>query len=126
MEEPDMEALEANAVPASVLLSILRREMEDMFIRLSDLDKCTQVFNHLLLRVHQSASQIPRGATGLDVQSLRGRNNESFPMHVLLRVTVFLVLLPPALMAQVAVFWQPGFPTVASQPLDRHACGCAG
>jgi Beta-galactosidase len=119
MEEPDMEALEANAVPASVLLSILRREMEDMFIRLSDLDECTLVFNHLLLRVHQSASQILSGATGLDVQSLRGRNNELFLMHVLLRVTIFLVLLPPALMAQVAVFWQPGFPTVASQPLDR-------
>jgi len=76
MEEPDREVLEANAVPASVLLSILRREMEDMFVCLSDLDECTQVFNHLFLRVHQSAFHALNGATGLDVQSLRGRTNE--------------------------------------------------
>ena len=31
-----MEALEASAVPAMVLLSILRREMEDILIYLSD------------------------------------------------------------------------------------------
>jgi Beta-galactosidase len=40
-------------------------------------------------------------------------------MHTLLRVIVFLLLLPSALVAQVNIFWQPGFPTVASQPLDR-------
>ena len=42
-------------MPAIVLLSILRREMEDILIRLSDLGESTQVFNHLLLPPHQSA-----------------------------------------------------------------------
>jgi len=46
-------------------------------------------------------------------------------MHLLLRVTVLLLLLPSALVAQVAVFWQPGFPTVASQPLDRDTLSAA-
>jgi hypothetical protein len=46
-------------------------------------------------------------------------------MPTLLRVTVFLWLLPSALVAQVAVFWQPGFPTVASQPLDRATLSAA-
>jgi hypothetical protein len=40
---------EASAVPASVLLSILRREMEDILIYPSDRGEITQVFNHLLL-----------------------------------------------------------------------------
>jgi hypothetical protein len=76
MEEPDREVLEANAVPASVLLSILRREIDDILIYLSDRGEITQVFNHLLLRVHQRAFHALNGATGLDVQSLRGRTNE--------------------------------------------------
>ncbi len=40
-------------------------------------------------------------------------------MRALLGVTAFLSFLSSAGVAQVAVFWQPGFPTVASQPLDR-------
>lgn len=40
-------------------------------------------------------------------------------MHTLLRVTLLLLLAPATLVAQVAVFWQPGFPTIASQPLER-------
>ncbi len=39
--------------------------------------------------------------------------------HALIRVAFFLLLLSPPLMAQVVVFWQPGFPTIASQPVDR-------
>jgi hypothetical protein len=39
--------------------------------------------------------------------------------QALLRVAVLLSLLPSAAVAQVAVFWQPGFPTVASQPVNR-------
>ena len=46
-------------------------------------------------------------------------------MHSLLRVTLFLLLLSSPLVAQVAVFWQPGFPTVASQPLDRATLSAA-
>jgi hypothetical protein len=34
-------------------------------------------------------------------------------------ILLVLVSLPIALHARVVVFWQPGFPTVASQPLDR-------
>ena len=41
--------LEASAVPAIVLLSILRREMEDILIYLSDRGESTRIFNHLLL-----------------------------------------------------------------------------
>src|SRR5260370_37666070 len=41
--------LDARAVPAIALLSILRREMEDILIYLSDRGGSTQVFNHLLL-----------------------------------------------------------------------------
>ena len=37
----------------------------------------------------------------------------------ILRVAALLLFLSPPLMAQVVVFWQPGFPTIASQPLDR-------
>jgi hypothetical protein len=44
-----MGTLDASAVPAIVLLSILRREMEDILIYLSDRGESTQVFNHLLL-----------------------------------------------------------------------------
>ncbi|MGC2402315.1 MAG: beta-galactosidase [Acidobacteriaceae bacterium] len=40
-------------------------------------------------------------------------------MPVFLLVTVLLSLLSIPTRAQVVVFWQPGFPTVASQPLDR-------
>jgi hypothetical protein len=40
-------------------------------------------------------------------------------MHTLLRFTFLLLLLPSAAVSQVVVFWQPGFPTLASQPLDR-------
>ncbi len=46
-------------------------------------------------------------------------------MHTLLRVTVLLSLLSSPLVAQVAVFWQPGFPTVSSQPLDRSTLSAA-
>ena len=46
-------------------------------------------------------------------------------MHTLLRVTVFLALLSSPLVAQVVVFWQPGFPTVSSQPLDRSTLSAA-
>jgi hypothetical protein len=45
--------------------------------------------------------------------------------HALLRVVCFLLLLSPALMAQVVVFWQPGFPTVASRPVDRATLSTA-
>src|SRR5258708_7746730 len=41
--------LDARAVPAIALLSILRREIEDILIYLSDRGGSTQVFNHLLL-----------------------------------------------------------------------------
>jgi hypothetical protein len=46
-------------------------------------------------------------------------------MRTLLRITAFLSLLSSAGVAQVAVFWQPGFPTVASQPLDRATLSAA-
>jgi len=42
-----MGALETSAVPAMVLLSILRREMKDILIYLSDRCEITEVFNHL-------------------------------------------------------------------------------
>src|SRR5271165_4462545 len=41
------------------------------------------------------------------------------PMPALFLVTLLLLLLSSTGMAQVIVFWQPGFPTVASQPVDR-------
>ena len=44
-----MGPVEARAVPAIVLLSILRREMEDILAYLSDRGESTHVFNHLLL-----------------------------------------------------------------------------
>jgi Beta-galactosidase len=40
-------------------------------------------------------------------------------MQTILRVAIFLAFVSSPLVAQIAVFWQPGFPTVASQPLDR-------
>jgi hypothetical protein len=40
-------------------------------------------------------------------------------MPAFFRVLLFLSLVSSPLVAQVAVFWQPGFPTVASQPVDR-------
>ncbi len=45
--------------------------------------------------------------------------------QALLRVALLLSLLPSAAVAQVAVFWQPGFPTVASQPVDRDTLSTA-
>src|ERR1700760_4091968 len=36
-------------------------------------------------------------------------------------VTVLLALFSSSAVAQVAVFWQPGFPTIDSRPLDRAA-----
>jgi len=46
-------------------------------------------------------------------------------MRTLLPITAFLSLLSLPGVAQVAVFWQPGFPTVASQPLDRATLSAA-
>src|ERR1700733_2988346 len=46
-------------------------------------------------------------------------------MHTLLRVTVFFSIFSSPLVAQVVVFWQPGFPTVSSQPLDRSSLSAA-
>jgi hypothetical protein len=40
-------------------------------------------------------------------------------MKLILRFALFLSLFSSPLLAQVAVFWQPGFPGVASQPIDR-------
>ena len=40
-------------------------------------------------------------------------------MPVLLRAIVLFSLLCSPAVAQIAVFWQPGFPTVASQPVSR-------
>src|ERR1700759_4866153 len=45
--------------------------------------------------------------------------------HALLRVAFFLLLLSPPLVAQVVVFWQPGFPTVASRPVQRSTLSAA-
>src|SRR3984957_8934767 len=47
------------------------------------------------------------------------------PMRRLLAVTAFLSFLSSAGVAQVAVFWQPGFPTIASQPLERATLAAA-
>ena len=46
-------------------------------------------------------------------------------IHALMRVVLFVFLLSPALVAQVVVFWQPGFPTVASRPVDRATLSAA-
>ncbi|MEO8735584.1 MAG: hypothetical protein ABI380_03495, partial [Edaphobacter sp.] len=46
-------------------------------------------------------------------------------MRAILQVTLFLSLFSSPLLAQVAVFWQPGFPTVASQPIDRATLSTA-
>ena len=40
-------------------------------------------------------------------------------MQALWRAAVLFSLFSTAAVAQIAVFWQPGFPTVASQPVDR-------
>ena len=40
-------------------------------------------------------------------------------MPALLRAALFLLLLSPHGVAQIVVFWQPGFPTVASEAVDR-------
>ncbi len=45
--------------------------------------------------------------------------------HALIRVAFFLLLFSPPLVAQVVVFWQPGFPTVASQPVERSTLSAA-
>jgi hypothetical protein len=39
--------------------------------------------------------------------------------HALIRVAFFLLVFSPPLVAQVVVLWQPGFPTVTSQPVER-------
>ena len=105
-----MGAPETSAVPAIVLLSILRREMDDILIYLSDRGEITQVFNHLLLV-----------QTGYTILSAGPQMNS----HALIRVAFFLLLLSPPLVAQVVVFWQPGFPAVASQPLERATLSAA-
>src|SRR5579859_319709 len=46
-------------------------------------------------------------------------------IHAFLRVILVLPLLSPALTAQVVVFWQPGFPTVSSRPVDRATLSAA-
>ncbi len=46
-------------------------------------------------------------------------------IHAFLRVVLVFSLLSPALMAQVVVFWQPGFPTIASRPVDRATLSAA-
>jgi hypothetical protein len=40
-------------------------------------------------------------------------------MPALLRTALLFLLLSPHSVAQIVVFWQPGFPTVGSQPVDR-------
>src|ERR1700727_1568740 len=45
--------------------------------------------------------------------------------HALIRVAFFLLLFSPPLVAQVVVLWQPGFPTVASQPVERSTLSAA-
>ncbi len=45
--------------------------------------------------------------------------------HALIRVAFSLLLVSPPLMAQVVVLWQPGFPTVASQPVERSTLAAA-
>ena len=46
-------------------------------------------------------------------------------MPALLLVVVLLSLLSSSGMAQVVVFWQPDFPTVASRPVDRATLSAA-
>jgi hypothetical protein len=46
-------------------------------------------------------------------------------MPALLRAALFVLLLGPPGVAQIVVFSQPGFPTVASQPVDRDALTAA-
>jgi hypothetical protein len=45
--------------------------------------------------------------------------------HALIRVAFFLLVFSPPLVAQVVVLWQPGFPTVASQPVERSTLSAA-
>ena len=46
-------------------------------------------------------------------------------MRLILQVTLLLSFVSFPLVAQITVFWQPGFPTVASQPLDRATLSAA-
>ena len=46
-------------------------------------------------------------------------------MLTLARVIALLSLLSFPLVAQVTVFWQPGFPTIASQPVSRATLSSA-
>jgi hypothetical protein len=46
-------------------------------------------------------------------------------MPSLVRAAVLFLLLSSPAVAQVAVFWQPGFPTVASQPVDHATLSAA-
>ncbi len=46
-------------------------------------------------------------------------------MPAFLRLLAFLSFVSSPLVAQVVVFWQPGFPAVASQPLDRATLATA-
>jgi hypothetical protein len=46
-------------------------------------------------------------------------------MRTILGVTLLLPFLSSPLLSQTVVFWQPGFPTIASQPLDRGTLSAA-
>ena len=50
--------------------------------------------------------------------SLADANENSMRLSSVTLLILFLV--PSALVAQVAVFWQPGFPTAGSRPVDRE------
>ena len=90
---------EASAVPAMVLLSILRREMDEVLRDLSERAEFTQVFNHgCLTKLQRRRRWIARA---------------SFGRCIALTPLFF------SGMAQVVVFWQPDFPTVASRPVER-------
>jgi hypothetical protein len=46
-------------------------------------------------------------------------------MRTILGVTLLLPFLSSPLLSQTVVFWQPGFPTIASQPIDRATLSTA-
>jgi hypothetical protein len=46
-------------------------------------------------------------------------------MNLIVRVTFFFSLCCSPLLAQTTVFWQPGFPTIASQPISRATISTA-
>ncbi len=46
-------------------------------------------------------------------------------MNLMLRVVLFFSVCCSPLFAQTTVFWQPGFPTVASQPISRESIATA-